>query len=1034
VGYPATNYPFSVKKTEASPRHTVLEQGAPGADWQPHSGDYLGHTIKIWTRPNRADENIIIWDGNGQNVGNYQNGTLMVTKTVDENGHESWVYKNRAEQTILKVSNDGERDLQTYYVYDNYGNLRFIYPPGMMENYPGTALGTLQARWATEFTYDDENRLIKKKLPEAAALWTIYDRLGRVALTQDGNLREKNQWMFTKYDRYGRGVVTGVYTNTKWTKYDEMRDYVQDDVWQDFALYESPNSEANSHYYTDQAFPSLVDCQVWSVNYYDDYDLDGDGTDDVVYETRSGYPDAEEAFGRLIGSKTYGKVRVLEDGPVVEVISGADGNEYSAPFAGDEVYIIGNEITLKPGFRSKPGQKIAVGPNITAPPADQSGEQWLSSYSFVDKYGRTIQAFGRGHLGDDNRTFSRYDFAGKLREGRSEHSSDFASLTLDKRIVYDDGNRIIETHQKIDDGSEYQVSGLDYNELGTVVRKSIHNEGTGFLQDVDSDYNVRGWLEKINGGSLSTGNSDLFAMRLYYNSYFHFLGAPRQFNGNISSMSWQTKQAAAASPGTIRGMGYRYDNLGQIIAAQHGLGSEFSELQDHYRSAYSYDANGNILSLSRAGDSGALIDDLQYTYDTEHPNRLQKVDDAVSGSARAFHFVDYGPESNTAVEYEYDANGNMIVDKNKDMRVTYNELNLPTRVEFGAEGENRIEWLYGAGGGKLRKTVVEDGAVTLVKDYSSGYVYTNEALDYFRSENGRIRKTASGYTPEYHLTDHLGNVRVAFEPNGSGGLTRTQEQHYYPFGMELPGLSYDGGVDNEYRYNGKEHVKELDLHWYHYGARFYDPQLGRWHVVDPLEHLYPSWSPYQYALNSPIRNQDKDGEVVETVIDIISVGLSAYEFYENPTWENAGWLLADIGGAVIPFVPSVGAARHLAKLRNLTFFDEAGKALKLGSEVWKLPPMRRGEQIEKIMKTVVYEAEGWAKIVSMTKKGLISKVDNFPIFDFQKGNALLSLKSVDPSSPTAIYRMRKHINEIADSGAVSTGIKFPKITGLIFPV
>jgi hypothetical protein len=76
----------------------------------------------------------------------------------------------------------------------------------------------------------------------------------------------------------------------------------------------------------------------------------------------------------------------------------------------------------------------------------------------------------------------------------------------------------------------------------------------------------------------------------------------------------------------------------------------------------------------------------------------------------------------------------------------------------------------GTGGGKLRKTVVQDGELTLMKDYTSGYVYRNAELDYFKSENGRIRKTASGYTPEYHLTDHLGNVRVAFEPNGSGGL------------------------------------------------------------------------------------------------------------------------------------------------------------------------------------------------------------------------------------------------------------------------
>jgi RHS repeat-associated protein len=187
--------------------------------------------------------------------------------------------------------------------------------------------------------------------------------------------------------------------------------------------------------------------------------------------------------------------------------------------------------------------------------------------------------------------------------------------------------------------------------------------------------------------------------------------------------------------------------------------------------------------------------------------------------------------------------------------------------------------------------VVEDGAVTLVKDHSSGYVYTNEALDYFRSENGHIRKTASGYTPEYHLTDHLGNVRVAFEPNGSGGLTRTQEQHYYPFGMELPGLSYDGGVDNEYRYNGKEHDKEHELHWYHYGARFYDPQLGRWHAVDPMDELK---SPYTYSANNPTIFIDPDG----TEVGRFKTG--PLNIDKIPVWDKAEALLqmTEIGGSV----------------------------------------------------------------------------------------------------------------------------------------
>ena len=65
---------------------------------------------------------------------------------------------------------------------------------------------------------------------------------------------------------------------------------------------------------------------------------------------------------------------------------------------------------------------------------------------------------------------------------------------------------------------------------------------------------------------------------------------------------------------------------------------------------------------------------------------------------------------------------------------------------------------------------------------------------------------------------------------------------------------------SNYLYNGKEIQWKPDLNMYDYGARFYDPVIGRFHTLDPKAETFHVQSPYVYAANNPIRFVDKNGE------------------------------------------------------------------------------------------------------------------------------------------------------------------------------
>ena len=811
-------FPYSEKRFEASPLNRVMAEAAPGDKWhfeakserQKQNRDWepidLHTQITYDYRSNGVDE-VRLWtvDMNNtlhndyhklESTGWYAENELYLNVVRDEHGNLIYEYKDKQGQVVLKKAQVAEEsDLGvhdgwacTYYVYDDFGNLRYVIPPQAVQEMviatggPDWTLvqdASFIDNWMYYYSYDGRQRMTTKKVPGAGLVYMVYDQRDRLVLTQDGNQRSTEfgadnsgtAWSFSKYDVLNRPVMSGIYIHDVLDESQAaMQGYVNDRAGltlngEDFAWYESRNESDDMHGYDNASFPKInaggTDLEVLSVTYYDDYSFLNN-----EQSARSYFEASLKNFA------------------------------FSHPDADANVAVKG----------------LACGSKVKVLDPQAAADNYLSTVSYYDDRYRPVQSITENHLGEMETQTSWYnDLTANIVKSLTRSTMQ-DTPEVERTFAYDHAKRLETVKHTIDGGTEVTLIENEYNELGELIEKNLHQEGDEEAwQSVDYRYNIRGWLTHINDAVLAEEEGDLFGMELYYadprGGFEH-----QAYNGNISGVKWKS-----AVDKERMAYGYQYDKLNRIISAHYAAGTAPIEIgatldedkwqdegyynmeiigaqistTDKYESGY--DLNGNIKFLHRDGFESSMnapghlspIDRLTYDYDGTG-NQLNKVSDAGTDGG-------FKDGTNTGNDYIYDDNGNMIVDENKGITdIEYNLLNLPAVVhkewtKYKTDGSvdavftGKIEYLYDAAGIKLAQQVYEDVSTpiaTKTTDYIGARVYESnatetQALQFIHHEEGRIvpgpdvndlywTPNSKDWEYQYHIKDHLGNTRVTF--------------------------------------------------------------------------------------------------------------------------------------------------------------------------------------------------------------------------------------------------------------------------------
>ncbi|BDD12865.1 hypothetical protein FUAX_52970 (plasmid) [Fulvitalea axinellae] len=499
----------------------------------------------------------------------------------------------------------------TLYYYDQAGNLKETVPPegvapldktkvaelatkkrlrdsgadpGALENLDESLYPAHRLR--TRYQYDALNRLAWQRSPDGGAVHFRYDALGRLRLSQNARQAREDKASYIKYDALGRTVESG-----------EMEGFATDLSMDDGEDNDDDDPDDLRAKLNNPAYPGPDDTGL-TLRHVTRTHYDRRAAQDLLPE---GFPQDFEPENLR---KRVAWTERLEEGP--------GGDAVTAHYSYD---IHGNVKSL-----------VQCQPGLDPKRTDYVYDLLSGNVSYV------FYQFGK-----PDQFAHRYD--------------------------YDADNRLLEVHTSADRLVWHREATYRYYAHGPLRRVEL---GQAAPQGTDYYYTLQGWLKGVNAvgdesdpGSAAT--KDAFAYRLgYYEGDYSPVNAGKApkgeaglwekqeaengnrglYNGNISWMvtdlPYAGRQDGAREKG-VQGMLYRYDQLNRLVKARSLRGYEAAtgafaarEAVMPYDTDYSYDANGNILTLERRNKDGELGHKFSYSYNRDADgeladNRLRRV-------------------------------------------------------------------------------------------------------------------------------------------------------------------------------------------------------------------------------------------------------------------------------------------------------------------------------------------------------------------------------------------------------------------------